>query len=185
MKATNQELVSHLVDLTKKNLERSKQFDTLSEAQLNWKPSPEKWSILECMEHLNRYGDFYIPEFERRFAHAKQSKSKRFRSTWLGEYFAQSVAAQPKLNKMKTFDYMNPVGSKLTKAHLDKFQSQQGQLIEILENAIDLDFNKTKSSISISKWITIKIGDALRVVIYHNERHIEQAEKVRSKIRQT
>ena len=93
MKATNQELVSHLVDLTKKNLERSKQFDTLSEAQLNWKPSPEKWSILECMEHLNRYGDFYIPEFERHFAHAKQSKSKRFRSTWLGEYFAQSVAA--------------------------------------------------------------------------------------------
>ena len=80
---------------------------------------------------------------------------------------------------------MNPVGSKLTKAHLDKFQSQQGQLIEILENAIDLDFNKTKSSISISKWVTIKIGDALRVVIYHNERHIEQAEKVLSKIRQT
>ena len=30
----------------------NKQFSGLSETQINWKPSEEKWSIGECIEHL-------------------------------------------------------------------------------------------------------------------------------------
>jgi hypothetical protein len=30
----------------------NKQFSGFSETQINWKPSEEKWSIGECIEHL-------------------------------------------------------------------------------------------------------------------------------------
>ena len=41
-----------------------------------------------------------------------------------------------------------------------------------------IDLNKTKTAISISKLIKLKIGDTFRVVVYHNERHLIQAEKI-------
>ena len=33
----------------------------LSEPQFNWRPSPEKWSIGECLEHLNVTARLYWP----------------------------------------------------------------------------------------------------------------------------
>ena len=44
-----------------------------------------------------------------------------------------------------------------------------------------LDLNKIKTAISISKWIKLKLGDTFRVVVYHNERHIKQANKILDK----
>ena len=37
--------------------------------------------------------------------------------------------------------------------------------------------DKTKTAISISKLIKLRLGDTFRVLIYHNERHIKQAER--------
>ena len=61
---------------------------------------------------------------------------------------------------------------------IDKFLEQQHQLLEILKIAKTKDLNKIKTAISISKWIKLKLGDTLRVVIYHNKRHIAQANKL-------
>src|SRR5262245_22646749 len=33
----------------------------LSEAEFNWRPSPEKWSIGECLEHLNVTARLFWP----------------------------------------------------------------------------------------------------------------------------
>lgn len=48
-------------------------------------------------------------------------------------------------------------------------------MLEILKNATSVNLNKTKTGISIAPWIKIKLGDTLRVVILHNQRHMEQA----------
>ena len=42
----------------------------------------------------------------------------------------------------------------------------------------NVNLDKIKTAISISKLIRLKLGDTFRVLIYHNERHIKQAEKV-------
>ena len=76
---------------------------------------------------------------------------------------------------MKTLAASNPIGSKLDFSTLVKFKAQQEELIELLELAAKVDLNKTKTSISIAKWIKIRLGDAFRVVIYHNQRHMTQA----------
>uniref|UniRef100_UPI003B3A08E1 DinB family protein n=1 Tax=Spirosoma sp. TaxID=1899569 RepID=UPI003B3A08E1 len=36
------------------------EFATLSDEQLRWKPAPDRWSIVECLQHLNLAERFYI-----------------------------------------------------------------------------------------------------------------------------
>src|ERR1041385_6320911 len=49
--------------------------DDLNEAQLNWKPSPEQWSIAQCLEHLAAATRGFDPYFANALARA-QNKSR-------------------------------------------------------------------------------------------------------------
>jgi len=60
-------------------------------------------------------------------------------------------------------------------AVIKEFLEQQQQILRILEVSKNIDLTGTKTAISISKLIKLRLGDTLRVVIYHNERHIQQA----------
>lgn len=177
---TSEILLSELEEITKDNLSRVKNLSQLSEKELNYKSSEQSWSILECIEHLNRYGDYYLPEIERSIKKSKAPNEQEFKSGLLGNYFAKMMLPREKLNKMKTFKSMNPIGSNLDQTVLEKFINQQETLLELLERAKKVSLTKNKTSISISKWIKLKLGDTLRVVIYHNLRHVVQAERVKN-----
>ncbi|MDC1211902.1 DinB family protein [bacterium] len=183
MKASNSKLIDDLIDRTKSNMNRVEALSQLTESQLNWKPSPERWSVLECIEHLNRYAEFYNPEITARLAKAKPSKTGRFKSSLLGEYFSQSMLPKEKLNKMKTFAVMNPDQAKLDPSVIGQFQQYQKELLDLLSKSREVDLQKTKTSISISKIIKLRLGDTFRVLIYHNQRHLTQAEKVEELMR--
>lgn len=175
MKTT--QLLKELTELTMWNKKEAQNLMDLPLGQLNARPSNGGWTSFECIEHLNRYGDFYIPEINRRLSIAKPSPADNYSPGILGNYFAKSMMPKDKLNTMKTFKSMNPIDSDLDKKVLVKFIDQQDQLMQILENASNYNLNKVKTSISISKWIKLKLGDTLRVVIYHNQRHILQANR--------
>lgn len=175
MKTTTQNLIQDLIERTQENLNAATRFHELPEDTLNWKMTPEKWSILECIEHLNRYGHFYIPEIGQRIENSKHPPSANFSSGWLGNYFANSML--PGKSKMKTFQSMDPANSSLEKQVIEQFISQQHQLLELLNQSRNTDLSRVRTSISISKWLTLKLGDTFRVVIYHNQRHIVQAQR--------
>ena len=183
MRTSKSRLIEDLISRTKANLNAVEQFKVLSEKELNWKENAESWSVLECIEHLNLYGDFYLPEIKRRIAQASTAgDSSEFKSGLLGNYFAKSMLPKEKLNKMKTFKDKNPSGSKLNKGVLHRFTDQQKEMLDLLNKARKVDLNKVKTAISITKLLKLRLGDTFRVVIYHNQRHIVQAEKVLRKI---
>lgn len=171
-------LISDLTARTLENIQRSKELQGCSDDVLSQKPSPDSWNALECIEHLNRYGDFYLPEIRQRIANTPHKSKGIFKTGWLGNYFAKSLMPKPKLNKMKTFTVMDPIGSNSDKSVLSTFLKQQQELLELLERARGIDLTKTKTAISISSWIKLRLGDTFRVVIYHNQRHLDQAERV-------
>lgn len=172
------ELLQDLLERTQENKSKAERFKTLPLDTLNWKYAPNSWSILECLEHLNRYGDYYIPEIEKRIASSQHRPTPIFKSGWLGNYFARTMLPREKLNKMKTFTAMDPIGSKLDMDTLKKFIDQQQAIANLLHKSKEVDLIKTKTGISISKWIKLRLGDTFRVVIYHNQRHMAQAQKV-------
>ena len=183
MAITSKKLLQDLLEKTRENLNAAEHLKNNPIANLNWKHDSESWSVLECIEHLNRYGDFYIPEITNRIKTSKYKSAEHFKSNWLGTYFSKIVAYNDELNKMKTLKSMNPLNSKLSIQTLDKFIQQQHQIIELLDSSLNVNLDKTKTAISITKFIKLRLGDTYRVVIYHNERHIKQAENTLKKSR--
>ncbi len=177
MKLLTTDLLADLKQRTLDNQRRVKLMQQLSEERLNQRPAPDSWSGLECIEHLNRYGDFYLPEIQQRLAASPHPASDQFKSGWLGNYFANSLLPKEKLNNMKTFANMDPMGSELDSSVISTFLQQQEQMLALLEEAKTVNLNKTKTAISITKLIKLRLGDTFRVVIYHNQRHMVQAER--------
>lgn len=178
MTITSEKLIQDLIERTRININQAEKFSSLSTEKLNWRAEKDSWSILECFEHLNLYGDFYIPEIKKRIESSKTQPKENFKSGILGNYFAKTMLPKEKLNKIKTFKDKNPIGSKLDKTTIERFISQQEKMLNLLDESREIDLNKTKTSISISKLIKLKIGDTFRVVVYHNERHLVQAKKI-------
>jgi len=176
MKTTN--LYKDLFAKMDYNIEQVEAFLKLPLDKLNYKNEATSWSILECIAHLNKYGDFYIPEINKCIKDSAYKAQDVFRSGVLGGYFVKSVSYKKKLNMMKTFASMDPINSELGIDVLECFLEQQYQLKELLIRSQKVDLTKTKTAISISKWIKLRLGDTLGVVIYHNERHVEQALRV-------
>ena len=185
MKFNRNELMTDLAEDVQKAIMETEKFRTLTEKELNFKTSPESWSILECLEHLNLYGDFYLVEIEKRILEANSSPTSAvFKSGLLGNYFTNSM--QPKTdgsidNKMNTFKHKNPVNSDLPITTVDRFIKQQRQMLVLLEQGKKVDLKKIKSKTTLPL-VKFRLGDTFRFVIAHNNRHIVQANKVLSVI---
>jgi len=178
MKISSAQLILDLQNTVRNAIQTAENLKNKPENELNFRTSENSWSALECLAHLNRYGNFYIPEITRRISASKTSAQPIFTSGILGNYFANSMLPKEKLNTMKTFKSMNPIHSQLNKSTVNEFISQQQQILELLEKAKNIDLNRTKTGISISSWIKLKLGDTFRFVINHNLRHLVQAERV-------
>ncbi len=171
------ELIQTLTASTHDIINRVQKLKDLSLDELNARPSQESWSILECLEHLNLYGDFYIPEISKRMENSLKDSDTIFKSGLLGNYFANSMKPKLKLNKMKTFKDKNPAGSRLDESVIDRFLDQQDQMLALLGQAKSKNLTKVKTAITISTLIKLRLGDTFRVIVYHNERHLIQAER--------
>ncbi|WP_211316514.1 DinB family protein [Niabella yanshanensis] len=177
MKIASHQLLNELTDLTNQHLFYIQQLQSLPDQALTQKASVTSWSALECIEHLNRYGNFYLPEISKRIMETRTNAAPVFKSGWLGNYFANSMLPKEKLNKMKTFAAMNPLNSNVDRAVINTFILQLQTMLDLLQQCRNVNLSTIKTSISISSLIRLKLGDTLRVVIYHNERHVKQIEK--------
>ena len=167
-------LLADLTTRTEANLAIAQTLQALPENKLRHRNAPNAWNALECIAHLNLYGNFYVPEINLRLNNAtKPTKSQYYRSGWLGNYFAKSML--PGAKGMKTFKEMNTLNTLLKPTEIDKFIDQQNQMLAILKRCEGYDLGRVKTSISISKLIKLRLADTLRVVIYHNQRHLAQA----------
>lgn len=62
MKMSTEELLNDLTCRTRQNLEFAEKLKRKSGEELNWRKDENSWSILECLQHLILYGNYYLPE---------------------------------------------------------------------------------------------------------------------------
>ncbi|MBK9256826.1 MAG: DinB family protein [Saprospiraceae bacterium] len=182
MKVESGTLLTELKRETIQNAEFARSLKNLNDQQLNFRENPEKWSILECLEHLNLYGDYYIPAIKKAIQNSNSSTDEFFECGLLGNYFANTMLPKQKLNKMKTFKDKNPLNIDLDRNVIERFMQQQHTLIDLLEKSESISLNKVRINISISRWIKLKLGDTFRFVINHNIRHIRQIQDIADKL---
>ncbi len=180
MQIENKLLIEDLLNRTERANVAVQKFKELSLDQLQFKRSAETWSILECIEHLNLYGDYYLVEIEKQIlAQKDKNTSTIFKSGLIGNYFANLMLVKNgKLTKMKSPKDKNPIHAEVTITTIDRFLKQQERLKSLLAQARSIDLTKTKTAISLTKYLSLRLGDTFRFFIYHIERHIMQAEKI-------
>lgn len=61
MKTTQKDVLLELNVVTTRIIESVQSYTLLDDTILFQRLASQKWSITECLEHLNLYGDFYIP----------------------------------------------------------------------------------------------------------------------------
>lgn len=178
MQQNSHQLLKELESISAKALLTVQSFKTLTSEQLNFRIHQNSWSILECLEHLNLYGDFYLPEMERAILTSKSTAVPEFKSGILGNYFAELMRAE-KNKKMASPKDKNPIHSDLSETAILRFEKQTERLRHILQLSENVNLNQVKCGISLSRFIRLKLGDTLRFYIYHIDRHVQQANRIR------
>jgi hypothetical protein len=179
---TSIELLSEVDSITRKNMEFiQKNLTKFSENQLKWKPNSISWNLLEIFAHLNEYARFYHAAFAYKIEITKFREPKsQFISSPLGKSAWKSMKLgnlnniKRKFNAHRSF---NPtVQTELVNgSDIEIFQEKQSELLELIEKAKSVNIQRVKVPIAISKLIRLRLGDALLFVVYHNERHMQQA----------
>ncbi len=175
------DLISELKSITDRNLlALKKHFKHLNNSQLSWKPNELNWSVSEIFAHLNEYARFYNKHFLFKIDKTKFRPGKEvFISSPLGRSAWKSMKLGNLNNVKRKFRAKRDYDPKFTKLvsgdDVEKFTENQDIMLDILERSNEINIRKAKIPISISKLIRLKFGDALMFVIYHNERHVQQA----------
>jgi hypothetical protein len=83
----------------------------------------------------------------------------------------------PKMRKISTPKSANPVNfpHPVDESALPDFLRHQQDTLERLTRTAQVDLTRTKTGASLTNLNRLRRGDTLRVVIYHNWRHVAQA----------
>lgn len=159
------------------NLARS--FKQLSLEELSYSPTKGSWNILQCLEHCNRYWAFYSKEFNRHLNESKNRENKKeFDPGFWGATFTKMMLpVEGQVKKMKTFKSKNPSPLEATIGSIEGYIKQQEELLDILEKAKAINLNQNKCKLTIPL-VKMNYGSTLQFIIFHNVRHLQQAQKL-------
>lgn len=158
-----------------------KNFGSLSEEQLNWKPNAASWSIAQNIDHLIVINETYFPVLA-------DLRSGRFNPpfiakfgfivTFLGKTILNASAADRK-KKIKTFPLWEPSVSHIPDNIVERFSEHQNELKKEIESSSYLIKKKgVIISSPANKNIVYKLEIAFDIIAVHELRHLEQANGV-------
>jgi hypothetical protein len=149
-------------------------FQNLDDERLLRPSSQGGWSIAQCLDHLNRYGNFYLPQIKLAIEKS-QTAHEHFKNGWFGNYFTNMMdpAAGKKYKAFREYIPPSDVPARETVA---EFIQQQETLLVYLRRAAKADLN-VRVPVSITSLVKLKLGDVFQFLIMHNERHMQQAKR--------
>lgn len=176
-KISKTELIENLIAEVENHLsDTTKLFQNLPNEILLKPAENGGWSIAQCLEHLNTYSQYYLPQIKKGLENASKTENKFFESSWLGAYFTKMMRPSS-TKKYKAFKNHIPNENLDSAAVLAEFIEHQETLLSYLKQAQNVDLERIKIPISITKWIKLSLGDVFQFMIAHDERHIQQAKR--------
>jgi hypothetical protein len=174
-------LLDNLYQKTESFLEKAiREWQLLPAEQLNRQPALNAWSAAQCLEHLNVYGRYYLPELKKAINNAEKQPTPTFKSGWLGDYFYRLMLPNTEgtlKSKMKAPKNAVPPVELDSAAVIAEFIEQQEQLLQLIDQARAVNLASIRIPISLTKWIRLRLGDTFLFVTAHIERHILQTER--------
>jgi hypothetical protein len=156
-------------------------FRTLSDDQLNRRPAPGKWSIGQCLEHLNITGGLVLPTMARKLREAQQSGSKpaeTVKSGFIGRKLIVAMQTPASEKPLKSPQQYAPSGSRLPRTVVEVFGRQLDELTNMVEQARKVNANAIRIPNPVIPLLYLRLTDQLELLVVHLKRHVLQAERV-------
>ena len=154
----------------------------LSDAQFNWQPAPGRWSIAQCLNHLNFGVALVLPAFDRAIAEGRaQGKTSPgpFRYGWFSRLVIASMEPPPRW-RMKT-PMKKSAGTTHRAADVrPEFASVRDQLAERVRQSDGLDLARIRTISPVNRMIRLPLGAYFHFILAHDRRHLWQARHVRN-----
>jgi hypothetical protein len=154
----------------------------LSREQLTWRSEPGRWSIIECIDHLNGVSTMYLPLFARKIAEARANgmlASGPFRYGFLGNKFVGSLEPPVKMKVKMQKGMEVPVVSDPEKV-IAEFDRLMIEAEKVVASADGVDLRGVKITSLLSRLLKLSLGQWFAFFNAHARRHLWQARNVMS-----
>jgi DinB superfamily len=177
-------LIDSLYQQTEKHLYKAvKEWQMLPATVFEKQTQNGGWSAAQCLEHLNFYGQHYLPAIENAIEQSLKKGHKpanTFKSGWLGDYFYRLMLPNTEggvKSKMKSPKNAEPQKQPNAQEVIAEFIEQQEKMLELINKSRSINLGSIRVPISLTKLIKLKLGDTFLFCGAHNQRHVLQLEK--------
>ena len=152
----------------------------LTDEQIAWAPPEGGWGVGQCFEHLIVVADQYettlAPCLERARAELGSPSLAGHKPTLVGRFLINGVkAANPR--RLKAPRGFAP-SAQPREDVVEEFCKRHAHVAEALQQARGIDLCAYRVASPVSRLVRLNLGDALLVLVYHAERHLNQATRV-------
>jgi len=152
----------------------------LSIAQLNWKATPDAWSIGQCLEHLCLSNEVYVEPMIEALSADPSGPVDEITPGWFGRWFIQQyIDPTTQKKRGRAPSSAVPVADRLDASILGRFIASNAKIRDVIARAQTFDINRLRFKNPFVPLIRFTVGTGLQIVARHNHRHLLQAERVR------
>jgi hypothetical protein len=144
------------------------------------RPGPDRWSVAECLIHLNATSRGFLPLLRRAIAEGRgpgPRQSGPYRLNLVGRFLLWSVEP-PVRFRVKTTAPFVPPAVEPRAVVLAEFDRLQNDLLVSLHEADGLRLGKLKITSPFDPRFKYNLYAAFRILPAHQRRHLWQAERV-------
>jgi hypothetical protein len=160
----------------------------LSREQFNWRAEPGRWSIAQCILHLNICEAMDLAPLREAIEEARRrgkTGEGPFTYGLLVRKFVESMEPSPTTRKVKAPAVYIPPEEAEPAATFAEFKRIHGELRRITESADGLHLSKVKTKMPalpavLRPLMRFPLGARLLLITTHDRRHLMQAEGVRN-----
>jgi len=152
----------------------------LSEAQFHWRPAGDRWSIAECLEHLNATARHYLPALDDGIAEAIRLGTYAegpFEYRWYGRLLVRLIEPPP-VFRMTVTPQVQPATDRPKRATANGFGAYQVQYVDRLRQSNGIDLATARVRSPMAAWLRIPLGCGFAAMVAHERRHLWQARNV-------
>lgn len=154
----------------------------LSREQFNWRPEPGRWSMAECLGHLNLIDGADLPQLKSAID-AAIAKSTRGEGPFTYGLLARKFVAwtePPVKRKFKApKQYVPPPDAELAPT-IAEYRRIAAGLRELVKRSDGLHLAKVRTKLSGVPLLRMPLGARFNLLTAHDRRHLWQAEQVRN-----
>jgi hypothetical protein len=152
----------------------------VDDAGFLWRPEPNRWSISECLVHLNVTASLYVSAIDRALPAARPAPSPDDlpRRGWMGRWMLNTIEPPVKRRFAAPAAFV-PAGGKPLDEVVPEFIRWQDQIQQRLLASNGIDLWRTKVKSPAVPLLKFSLGETFAILAAHERRHLAQAAAVR------